>query len=73
WCPLREVEWFKVGTQPVERCREHNEPPQHNIDEWIEELGRDLPDALREAIRERLPEVRRRVERLPRYIERFWR
>ncbi|HJU72447.1 MAG TPA: PBP1A family penicillin-binding protein, partial [Gemmatimonadaceae bacterium] len=40
WCPLREVEWFKVGTQPVERCREHNEPPQHQIDEWIEELGR---------------------------------
>jgi penicillin-binding protein 1A len=73
WCPTRETEWFKPGTQPVERCREHNEPPESHIDDWVIELGREIPEVLREAIRERLPELRRRVGRLPRQLERLWR
>ncbi|MGQ0640839.1 MAG: penicillin-binding protein 1A [Gemmatimonadaceae bacterium] len=73
WCPTRETEWFKPGTQPVERCREHNEPPDSHVDDWIIELGRDIPEALRDAIRDRLPEIRRRAERIPRRLERLWR
>jgi len=80
WCPTRETEWFKPGTQPVERCREHNEPPEILVDDWVMELGRELPEAVREAIRdripelrERLPELRRQIGRLPGRIERFWR
>ena len=73
WCPTRDTEWFKPGTQPVERCREHNEPPELHVDDWILELGRDIPEGLREVIREHLPDLRRRVERLPRRLERFWR
>ncbi len=78
WCPNRERDWFKLGTQPVERCREHNEPPE--VDGWIVDLGKDLPDAVRDMIRERMPEIRdrlpelrRQVERLPRRLERFFR
>jgi penicillin-binding protein 1A len=73
WCPNRETEWFKPGTQPVELCREHNEPPDSHVDDWVRELGRELPEVLREAIKERLPEIRKRAERLPRRLERLWR
>ncbi|MGQ0539813.1 MAG: penicillin-binding protein 1A [Gemmatimonadaceae bacterium] len=57
WCPNPAREWFKAGTQPVERCREHEEP---DLDDWIGEIGRDLPGALREAIAERLARLWRR-------------
>ncbi|MGQ0539986.1 MAG: hypothetical protein ACT4R6_13650, partial [Gemmatimonadaceae bacterium] len=57
WCPNPAREWFKAGTQPVERCREHEEP---DVDDWIGEIGRDLPGALREAIAERLARLWRR-------------
>ncbi|MEW5918029.1 MAG: PBP1A family penicillin-binding protein [Gemmatimonadota bacterium] len=74
WCPHRETEWFKPGTQPVERCREHNEPPdQFYVDDWVRELGREFPDAVRDAIRERLPEIERQLERLPRRFRRLLR
>lgn len=77
WCPNQEREWFKLGTQPVERCREHNEPPQPQIEDWILELGRELPDAMRDAIRERLPRrlenLPRRLENLPRRLGKLWR
>jgi membrane carboxypeptidase/penicillin-binding protein len=71
WCPHRETEWFKPGTQPVERCREHNEPPDPLIDDWIFELRREIPEALRDAIRERLPEIEHQMERLPRRLRRW--
>jgi penicillin-binding protein 1A len=85
WCPTHETEWFKPGTQPVERCRQHNEPPeQFYVDDWVREIGREFPDAVRElgrdfpeavrdAIRERLPEIERRLERLPRRFRRLLR
>jgi penicillin-binding protein 1A len=26
WCPRRQVEWFKPGTEPLRECRAHDEP-----------------------------------------------
>jgi penicillin-binding protein 1A len=26
WCPLKQEEWFRDGTEPVRRCDEHTEP-----------------------------------------------
>ncbi|HET7622040.1 MAG TPA: hypothetical protein VFK39_09060, partial [Gemmatimonadaceae bacterium] len=27
WCPLRQREWFRAGTEPTAYCPEHTGPP----------------------------------------------
>ncbi len=27
WCPLRQREWFRAGTEPTAYCPEHTSPP----------------------------------------------
>jgi penicillin-binding protein 1A len=48
WCPIRAREWFKVGTEPTERCTEHDTPA---FDRWIgsveDTIGRRLSAFLR--------------------------
>jgi penicillin-binding protein 1A len=52
WCPRRQVEWFKPGTEPTEYCTGHDEPtfdtwePRFN-DNYIRRLSRALRRLLR--------------------------
>jgi 1A family penicillin-binding protein len=59
WCPKREREWFKPGTQPQQQCELHTYPEPHIIaddgtviqtippDDWMEQLGKRLKRILR--------------------------
>ena len=42
WCPDTRVEWFKVGTEPVEYCEEHD-----HLDGWMGDFGSRIGRLLR--------------------------
>jgi membrane carboxypeptidase/penicillin-binding protein len=47
WCPLHAREWFRVGTEPTERCHEHVEPVDHWVGSVGQSVGRGLSALLR--------------------------
>jgi penicillin-binding protein 1A len=64
WCPARQREWFKAGTEPTRRCTEHAAPPPSweepvigeegnggNGDTWVEGVGHKLGKAVRKILR----------------------
>lgn len=48
WCPNRQREWFKPGTEPTEPCREHDGP---SAEEWIAALPQQVPARARMLLR----------------------
>jgi penicillin-binding protein 1A len=54
WCPVRQVEYFKPGTEPSQPCPEHGPgyenqaPPQTWADDrsWAEDLSKKVGKAL---------------------------
>lgn len=50
WCPIRQREWFKRGTEPTEPCREHAES-------WSDRWRMDLPDDLDRRVRQLLRKI----------------
>lgn len=53
WCPHRQREWFKPGTEPTQPCREHADGGD---DEW----SLDLPDDLDSRVQSLLRRILRR-------------
>ena len=43
WCPLATREWFRVGTEPHERCESHDSP---GLPAWIASLEDEIADRL---------------------------
>ncbi len=43
WCPLANREWFRVGTEPQERCTAHDSP---SLPSWIAGLEDEIADRL---------------------------
>ncbi|MEP7347219.1 MAG: penicillin-binding transpeptidase domain-containing protein, partial [Gemmatimonadaceae bacterium] len=49
WCPHRQREWFKPGSEPTEPCREHTSSPD---DEWRIELPEHLDSRVQSLLRQ---------------------
>jgi 1A family penicillin-binding protein len=49
WCPRRQREWFKPGTEPTEYCTGHDEPTFD--DHWVQRVDRDHLRRLSRALR----------------------
>jgi hypothetical protein len=47
WCPARQTEWFKPGTEPTEYCRDHLEPE----DTWADDFGEKVASAFKRIFR----------------------
>lgn len=48
WCPLATREWFRTGTEPHERCRQHESP---TLPEWIGSLEDEIAERLARVLR----------------------
>jgi 1A family penicillin-binding protein len=51
WCPRRQVEWFKAGTEPTEYCFGHEEPIVESWERFDDNHIRRLSRALRRLLR----------------------
>lgn len=47
YCPIAHREWFRTGTQPTERCREHD----WGFGSWISDLEDEVAERLRSILR----------------------
>ena len=47
WCPVKQREWFRPGTEPSRICREHDAP----LVQRLEEFGRKVGQALKELLK----------------------
>ena len=43
WCPTANREWFRVGTEPRERCEHHYEP---RLPSWIGDIDDEIAERL---------------------------
>jgi membrane carboxypeptidase/penicillin-binding protein len=41
WCPVTQLEWFRVGTEPTQYCEVHDGPPEGD------DIGTRIVNALR--------------------------
>lgn len=48
WCPLRTRAWFRVGSEPVETCREHDGP---HYGDWFSDLDDEIAERVARALR----------------------
>jgi penicillin-binding protein 1A len=46
WCPVKQKEWFKPGTEPTRECREHDAP----LVERLERFGREVGEAIKDLL-----------------------
>ena len=47
WCPATQTEWFKVGMEPTEYCREHLEPEET----WADDVGERIASTFKRIFR----------------------
>jgi penicillin-binding protein 1A len=48
WCPTSHREWFRVGTEPHERCGHHDQPA---LPSWIGRIDDEIADRLLKLMR----------------------
>jgi 1A family penicillin-binding protein len=48
WCPTSQREWFRVGTEPQERCKHHDEP---TLPSWIGNIDDEVAERLLKLMR----------------------
>jgi penicillin-binding protein 1A len=46
WCPTKQPEWFKPGTEPVRICVRHDAPLIRRLERFGEEVGEVIRDLL---------------------------
>ncbi len=46
WCPKKQREWFKPGTEPVHLCSLHQAPLEDRLEKFGRELGEAIKDLL---------------------------